>query len=155
MSLADVKNRVQAQMNTIAGMGNVYTRLRNLSVEKDQALLLKGGALHVWMIDRIASALIDQSVNQNFTEQRDALCITGYLGVNDANASSDTFEALIDAILQTLNNDRRPPSLLGNTVYTAQPPQLKTKDHHMYGVGGQVLCHHAEIVISFVWRELQ
>ena len=155
MSLADIKARLQTQMNTISGMGNVYTRLRNLHVEKDQALLLKGGTLHVWMIDRTAAALTDQSVNQNFAEQRDLVCLVGYLAVNDAAASSDTFDALIDTILQTINVDRRPPSLLGGEVLTAQPPQLRTKDLHMYGVGGAVLCHHAEITMSVVWRELQ
>jgi hypothetical protein len=155
MALADIKARIQAQLQAIAGMGNVYTRLRNLSVEKDQALLIKGGTLHVWMIDRVASRLVDESVNQNFTEQSDMIGITGYLGVNDAASSSDTFEALVDAVLQAINNDRRPPSHLGGTVQTAQPPQLKVKDHHMYGVGGQVLCHHAEITMQVVWRELQ
>ena len=155
MSLADVKTRIQAQMQTVAGIGNVYTRMRNLNVEKDAKQLQSGGTLHVWMIDRESSVLRDQAVNQNFTEQRDTICITGYLAVNDANASADTFDALIDAILQTINTDRRPPSLLGGKVQTAQPPYLRRKDFHMYGVGGSVLCHHAEIYMQVVWNELQ
>jgi hypothetical protein len=155
MSLADVKARIQTQMLAVTGIGQVYTRLRNLSVEKDAKLLQAGGTLHVWMITRETAVIRDQAVNQNFAEQRDSICITGYLAVNDANASSDVFEALIDAILLAINNDRRPPSLFGGKVLTATPPLLRRNDLHMYGVGGQVLCHHAEIVTQVVWRELQ
>lgn len=155
MSVADIKARIAAQMQTIAGMGQVYTRLRHLVAEKDKAQLQAGGTLHVWMIDRESSVLSDKSVNQNFTEQRDTICISGYLAVNDAKASSDTFDALIDSIIQTVNNDRRPPSHLNNTVSTAFPPTLRRKDLHMFGVGGAVLCHHAEIVMVVVPRYLQ
>jgi hypothetical protein len=155
MSLADVKNRIQTQMKTVQGIGQVYTRLRNLHVEKDAKQIQSGGTLHVWMIDRESTVLRDQAVNQNFTEQRDTICVTGYLAVSDANDSGDTFDALIDAILLAINTDRRPPSLLGGKVQTAQPPYLRRKDFHMYGVGGSVLCHHAEICMQVVWNELQ
>lgn len=141
-------------MQTVSGIGQVYTRMRNLKLDSQQSQLLANGTLHVWMIDRESTVLRDQSVNQNFTEQRDTICITGYLAVNDANDSADTFDALVDAILQAINNDRRPPSHLNQTVQTALPPYLRKKDFHEYGMN-KVLVHHAEICIQVVWRELQ
>src|SRR5579863_5843351 len=125
MSLADIKARIQSQMQTVTGIGQVYTRLRNLVTDADkESILVSEGALHVWMIDRESSVLTDRAVNQNFTEQRDTIVITGYLAVNDAEASSDTFDALIDSIIQTINADRRPPSHLNQTVQTAFAPSL-------------------------------
>lgn len=153
-ALSDVKARIAAVMATVAGIGNVYDRLRNLSVEADQAQLLSGGRVNVWMIHREGSVLTDQVVNQNFVEQRDAIVIEGFYAVKDADDSESAFEVLVDAILQALNADRRPPSHLNGTSATAGPPSLRLHDQRLYGVS-QVLCHHAEIVMQVTPRYLQ
>lgn len=154
MSLADIKDRTKAQMEAVAGIGIVHARMRFLRDLKDQDQLLKDGKLNAWFISREGSRLQDENVNQSRTTETVGLVIHGFYGVNDADDSETAFDALVDAVIAAVNADRRAASKLGGTVVTAEPPQLRMVDYRMFGMN-QVLCHHAEISMQAVWRDIQ
>jgi hypothetical protein len=153
MPLKEIKGRLVEVLREISGMGKVYDRPRNLSAEADvQNALFSDDRLHCWFISREAAQLTDQSVNQNFTEQKDFILLEGFYAVSDKDDSESAFDALVNSLLQAVNNDRRPPSKLEGTVMTANPPALRKQDRHIFA---NTLCHHAEIVMSIVPQYLQ
>lgn len=157
MALADVKNRIKTQLEAVAGIGKVYTRLLYAREEKDiAAKLVQSGRLNVWLITRELANLRDENLNQSLSEQRDQIVVHGFYALDDddTNPSEASFDALVDAILDKLNTDRRPPSKFGGMVQSSDPPFLRLSDQRMYGPT-QALCHHAEIVLPVVWRYLQ
>jgi len=158
MALKDIKARIQERMKATDAGSNVYTYRRNLSAETDQALLVgPDGRMHFWFIYREMTVLTDDVINQNFTDQVDTLVIEGYYGVKDADDSEEAFDLIVDQVLQAINNDRRAApggTKLNGTVQTAETPELRKMDLHMYGPS-QVLCHHAEIAMKVTPRYLQ
>jgi hypothetical protein len=154
MALADVKNRIKAQLELVTGIGKVYARMIRVDNQLDEKnKLVSGGRINVWWLTRETSTLFDRDVNQALVDQREQFIVHGFYALDD-DTSEAAFDALVDAILVQLNNDRRPPSLLGATVLTADPPFLRTQDARHYGPS-QALCHHAEIVMTVQWRHLQ
>jgi len=160
MALKDIKARIAAQMKTVAGVTNVFTYRRNLTDEAAMEQLVSAdGHFHFWQVFREMSVLADDSINQNLTDQVDTLVIEGFYGVKDANDSEEAFDAIIDGILQAINNDRRPANAggtkLGGFVQTAQPPALRGPFNFVMVGANQVLCHHAEVLLKLTPRYLQ
>jgi hypothetical protein len=158
MALMEIKARIQAMVAAADPAAKVWPRLRYLNAES-QADQLAGtdGTLHVWFIWREGSALEDEVINQNFTEQTDTLVIEGFYAMNDANNSDGEFESNVDAVLKSISDDRRCApggTKLGGTVMSARAPQRRKTDLVMYGPS-QVLCHHTEIAMTVVSRDLQ
>ena len=153
MPLADIKARIKAQLELVAGIGKVHASTRMV---KDESLtladLVLGGVLNAWMISRETIALKDESVNQASTEQKDFIAVHGYYAVKDS-VSEPIFDNLVDAVLAQLNTDRRPVNgggtLLNATVKAANAPQVTENDYRMFGPE-QALCHHVKIVLPVV-----
>ncbi len=159
MALKDIKARIAGQVKIADSTAAVFTFRRYLTAESDQTVLLDAaGRMHFWHIYREMSALTDLVVNDQFVQQEDTLVIEGFYAVKDADDSEEAFDLLADAVLQTVNNDRRPiaggGTKLGGTVQTAAPPELRKMDFHLYGPSA-VLCHHAEIAMKVTPRYLQ
>lgn len=154
MPVVDIKNETKAVMDAVAGIGVVHARMRFLRDLKDQEQLLKDGKLNAWFISREGSRLQDENINQSYTTETVGLVIHGFYGVNDADDSETAFDALVDAVMLALNAARRAATKLNATVRTAEPPQLRLTDFRMFGIN-QVLCHHAEISMQAVWRDIQ
>lgn len=158
MALKDIKARIKDRILVADAGAKVHTRMRNLSAESDQSELIgTDGRLHAWFIRRETTQLTDLVVNQNLTAQQDTLLVEGFYGVNDANNSEEAFDAIVDAVLQGLNNDRRAApggTKLNGTVQTADVPALRKMDFVMYGQS-QVLCHHVEIAMRVTPAYLQ
>jgi len=159
VALKDIKARLRDRMQTVAGVTKVYTYCRNLTAEVDASQLMAAdGKFHFWQMYRESSDLTDLVVNQEFTEQEDTLVIEGFYGVKDADDSDETFDGIIDAVLQAINNDRRAGpngTKLNGTVQTAGAPARRSSSRYVMVGPNQVLCHHAEIVIKVTPRYLQ
>jgi hypothetical protein len=158
MALKDIKARLQTVIQNADPNALVWPRLRNLNAESQADQLIgKDGILHVWFISRETSVLTDLAINQNFTEQEDGLVAEGFFAVSDASDSDGTFEQNADAVLKAISDDRRAApggTKLNGTVLSAKPPTRRKTDHVMYGPS-QVLCHHTEIALSVIPRDLQ
>src|SRR6266446_4036738 len=132
MALKDIKARIQSRMQATDAVSNVYTYRRNLNAEADQAALIgPDGRMHFWFIFREMTALTDDAVNQDFTDQVDTLVIEGFYGVKDADDTEEAFDLIVDSVLQAINNDRRASpggTKLNGLVQTAEPPALRKMD---------------------------
>lgn len=160
MALKDIKARIATQMKAVSGVTNVFTYRRNLTTETDMTQFIAAdGHFHFWQIFREMTVLTDLVINQDFTQQDDTLVIEGFYGVKDTDDSEEAFDAIVDALLQAINNDRRPANgggtKLNGLVQTAQPPALRGPFNFVMVGPNQVLCHHAEIVMKVTPRYLQ
>jgi hypothetical protein len=158
MALKDIKARIATQMKTVAGVTNVFTYRRYLADESAMTQLISAdGHLHFWQIYRELSVLTDNSINQNFTDQVDTLVIEGFYGVKDADDSEEAFDAIIDALLQAINNDRRAGggTKLNGLVATSWPPALRGPFNFVEVGANKAVCHHAEILLKVTPRYLQ
>ena len=158
MALKQVKAQIAAVLKTVNGMGQVYTYRRNLSAEKDQALLVAGGRLHVWFVSRENTALTDQSVNEGLVQQQDSMLVEGFMGVKDEDDTEEIFDGLVDDVLKAVNADRRPTNSggtsLAGTVEVCSTPSVRKMEFANYGQSS-VLCHHVEITMKTIPRYLQ
>src|SRR5713101_4331381 len=109
--LQDIKTRIAARVQVADAAAKVYTFMRNLSMEKDQALLVgTDGRLHAWFMRLENVQLTELVVDQDFVEEVDTLVLEGFYGVSDANKSQNLFEDAVRAVLQNVNADRRAAS---------------------------------------------
>jgi len=149
MGLPEIKARVKVQLEAVAGIGYVYSRMLSLTeVHQETTQLVKDGVLNVWMITREGARLTDEDINQARQTWGDSLVVHGFRAVksSDGADSEQEFDALVEAVMVKLNDDRQPASKLGGTIASGEAPQLRTEDYRMFGPS-QALCHHCEIVM--------
>jgi hypothetical protein len=158
VTLKQVKARIQTIVQAADPNAKVYTRRRNLKDEADIPQFIgSDGRLHFWHIFRENVTLTDQVINQNFVQQDDALVIEGFIAVVDADDTEEIFDAIVDAVLQGVNADRRAApggTKLNGLVNTASTPKMRKMDFAQYGIN-PALCHHAEIAMTVTPRYLQ
>ncbi|HLZ93371.1 MAG TPA: hypothetical protein VKQ28_16825 [Candidatus Acidoferrum sp.] len=156
-TLKQVKARIQAIVQAADANAKVYTYRRNLTAESDMAQFTGADSrVHFWHIYRENVVLSDLVINQDFVQQDDLLVIEGFLGVFDADDTEEIFDANVDAVLQSINADRRSAggTKLNGLVSTASTPKMRKMDFVEYGQT-KVLCHHAEIAMTVTPRYLQ
>lgn len=158
VTLKQVKARIQTVVQAADTNAKVYTFRRNLTAESDLPQFTgSDGRLHFWHIFRENVLLSDQVINQNFVQQDDTLVIEGFMALKDVDDSEEIFDAIVDAVLQGVNADRRAApggTKLNGLVSTASTPKMRKMDFVQYGQV-QTLCHHAEIVMTVTPRYLQ
>ena len=141
MALANNIQAVKAILEGVAGVENVYDRVRNWQTEKQfrDGARTPGGGVQFWFITREATSAED--LGPRFTARRHTLAVHGYTGVQDAAASETTFQALVESVAAALGADRK----LNETARHSGPAQVRAAD---FRILSNVLCHHAEIVVS-------
>ena len=150
MALKDVKARIATVMESVAGIGKVYPRMRPVNLESvEQTQFVANGVLNVCFIQRAMAELETKGEMPPLSAQWDTIAVHAFYAVNDAALSEDAFDALVDAMLWALWNDAMYPGYLNGTVKRARAPKIKTVDFRHFGVRG-ALCHHAEITIQLM-----
>jgi hypothetical protein len=141
MSLANNIQAVKAILEGVAGVENVYDRVRNWQTEKQfrDGARTGGGGVQFWFITREATTAED--LGPRFTARRHTLAMHGYAGVQDAAASESSFQALVESVAAALGADRK----LNDTARHSGPAQVRAVD---FRILSNVLCHHAEIVVA-------
>lgn len=158
MALSDVKARVKVTLLTVTGIGQVHTRTLHLkSLKSITEDLVSASKINAWFISRESSVLADLDANRAQAEQKDQLVIRGVYAYQRTPDSEAAFDALVDAILDALDDDSKPVNaggtLLNATIKTSEPPALRRMDFVALGTEPEVLCHYAEIVLPVVWRD--
>jgi len=74
--------------------------------------------------------------------------ISGYVGLQDANASEETFQDLVDDIVNALESRKR-LGLGTSAPIHVRPPQVPVIDHAWFG---PLLCHHCDIQLRVLER---
>ena len=148
MALTDVKARIAAVLEGVAGIGKVWPRMRPMNTEAvEQSQFVSNGVLNCCFIQRGSAELETHGDMPPMGVQWDTISIHAFYAVEDAKASEDAFDALVDAMLFAIFNDAMYPNYFAKTVKASRAPRIKTIDFRHFGVRG-ALCHHAEITIQ-------
>src|SRR5690348_2251399 len=104
MGLPELKARIVAQLEAVAGIGHVYDHLVYVRTEEDQnAKLISNGVLNAWLVTREGQQMVDIADDDAVTEMRPKILVQGFYALDEANNSEAAFDALVDAVLAQLN----------------------------------------------------
>ena len=112
MALTDNIQAIQTILAGVAGVANVYGTVRNWQSDKqfrDGARTASGG-VQFWFLTREATEAED--LGPRLTVRKHTIALHGYAGVNDAAASEQSFQALVESVVAALGADRK----LGQTA---------------------------------------
>ena len=140
MALADNIQAIQTILAGVTGVANVYGTVRNWQSDKqfrDGARTASGG-VQFWFLTREATEAED--LGPRLTVRKHTIALHGYAGVNDAAASEQSFQGLIESVVAALGSDRK----LGQSARHSGPAQVRAVD---YRILNGVLCHHAELAL--------
>ena len=141
MALADNIQAIQTILGGVAGVANVYATVRNWQSDKqfrDGARTATGG-VQFWFLTRESTAAED--LGPRLTARKHTIALHGYAGVNDAAASEQAFQALVESVVEAVGADRK----LDQTARHSGPAQVRAVD---YRIINGVLCHHAELALE-------
>ena len=140
MALTDNITAIQAMLQAVSGIANVYDTVRNWQSEKQfrDGARTAGGAIQFWFLTREATAA--EELGPRLTARKHTIVLHGYAGVNDAAGSERSFQGLIESVAAALDADRK----LAQTAGHSDPAQVRAVD---YRILNGVLCHHAEMAL--------
>lgn len=138
---------IKAKLESISGTGIIHLYERQANDLTKFIMLFKTpeGKICGWEITRRGaperySGAVERSHN---------MVIRGYMGLQDATATSVVFKDLCDEICDLFREAQQPNGAIWSYRNTLEPEkipvQLELEDDRMFG---SVLCHHAVISIS-------
>ena len=142
---------IKAKLEAIAGTGIIHTYERNaVDMAKFIALFKDAsGRICGWEITR--RAVPEQYAGAILRVHQ--MVLNGYMGLQDANASSITFQDLADAICDEFRNAEAPNGATWQYCDGQNPAntaaQIELLDDRQFG---SILCHHATISITITER---
>lgn len=145
MSLSAIRTQIKNVLESVSGMGQVYEYLRHAVDESTfKTLFISNNKLNTWLITR--EAVRDKAVSAapSYIRTHD-FKIFGFYGLKDTDATENTFQALVDTVLEDLRVALEPPSVLSNTALNATPPQVRPINHKQYS---RRLTHACEITFT-------
>lgn len=113
MSLATIRAAIKAKLDSVSGIGRVHDYER---FAKDASGLLtlykdsSDGRIRGWWFDRFSTRELDRDTGT--VRRIHTWRITGYLGLDDADATGRALQDLVEAIATAVRADRT----LGGTV---------------------------------------
>jgi hypothetical protein len=146
--LADVKSNLDAV--TDIGQTHDYSRWTadwNAFINLFKALIAGKSQIRGWEITRVAAPEKHQGAYLRFHKFE----INGYMGLNDADATDKTFQALIDNVCERLRTAKDGSAWFygDGGVSDDAPAQALVIDERTFG---GVLCHHATISLTVTER---
>jgi hypothetical protein len=130
-----------ATLSAVPNVGFVHPYKRAANSEaKFKELFVKDKAILGWMFSRESTSAQDTGVH--FCEEEHTLLLRGYMGVQDADDSEETFQQLIETVRYAFMADRT----LGAKVQWSRPMQVRTVMMAMFGTP-QYLCHYTELLL--------
>lgn len=148
MALKDIKARMATVLAAVVGAGKVYTRTRPVNVESiELSQFVQNNVLNCCFISRPMAEIESKGDMPGHAAQWDTISVHQFYAVQDASASEDAFDALVDLMLWAIYNDSQFPSYFNHTAKRTRTPKIKSADFRHFGVE-QTLCHHAEITIQ-------
>ncbi|OPX19129.1 MAG: hypothetical protein BZ151_10895 [Desulfobacca sp. 4484_104] len=146
MSYSTIRDYIETQLNTIAGIGVVHDYERWASNWKDLLRLYQSSSkLNGWSITRRSTS--EEWEARPVVRRRHVFEITGIYSLDDSAGSEKTFQDLVEAVCAKFRHD---PNLGGNCLLSG-PPQVENVEARMFG---SVLCHVAEISLLVEERSM-
>lgn len=142
MAYSAVKNGLVTLISGVPGVENVYGYRRNIETraKRDEIIIDSvANTLHTWQVRRVAAPSegnLDGDVTRTHIFE-----VHAWYQIEDANDSENTFQLLLEAVMDELNANRT----IVSSAHIADSAQLKVFEDAMFA---SVLCHHAVIEVS-------
>lgn len=147
MSLATVRAAILATLQGVSGIGRVHSYERFAKDQDAFRLLYRDtdGRIRGWWFDRLSTREVDLDVAT--VRRIHTWRITGYLALDDAEATGEALQDLVEAIATAFRTDRT----LGGTVLDIRDMTLDDAPSGIQIEGMEpilfagVLCHRAQL----------
>lgn len=151
MTLSTIRTEVKTVLEGITDIGKVYDYERFTTDWTTYLSKFKpAGKTYIrgWTIRRAKTPEGYDELADNFGRRKYRLIIRGYASVDDANASSKTFDDLIETICDTF----RPLTVnnLNGKAMGSGLVQVEIVEDRMFG---SVLCHYCELSLEVEERK--
>lgn len=154
MSLRTIIDRVTGVLGGVPGIGQVHGYVRHIDKAPEHssaaaALCVKDDVLNVWFVTRAQTEASEEDCNSTDYHERHVILIEGWLGLDDADASEETFQDLVETIRTefrrhlALGRSSSDPALTALAGVICGPLSCVI-DHNMFG---SVLAHHARLTL--------
>jgi hypothetical protein len=142
MAYSTILAQIKTAVESVTNIGRVHDYLRYFKDEATFISLFKttiSGVEQIrgWTITRDAIPENSRYTTQGPHRMKHMFVIRGYLGVSDAIESEKTLQALVESVIEKLDN----AVTLGSNVEVAGPATATIGHSEL----GRVLCHYAEI----------
>lgn len=143
MAYTTVLAQIKTAVEGVSNIGVVRDYLRYWQTDtgfRDLFQTTIGGVLQIrgWTITRDAIPQNQRYATGGQHSVQYLFVIRGYLGLKDGTETEKTFQALVDSVVDALDD----AITLSGNVRTSGPATVPTIDHRDFG---GVLCHYAEI----------
>lgn len=144
MAYDSILTQIRTILQGITDIGQVHTYLRHLTNQKKfldlfQVTISGQKQIRGWTITRNGIPRNERIYGAGgWHELQHLFVIRGFLGLEDGTATEQTFQALVDTVVEKLDN----AITLNNTVREAGPATVIEIGHREFG---EVLCHYTEI----------
>lgn len=139
--ISPIRTALKTLVSAVTGIGNVYDYHRHFETEGEvKALLVNSSRLHYWTVSLGPD---DKFIEEDIVGGSKAwitFMISGNYALKDADASEKTFIDLVEDVLDALRADK---TLGGVCIRTGNKRWIGP--NHV--TVGNVLCHHAEILV--------
>lgn len=141
-TVQEIRDAIKTTMNGVAGIGIVHGYERYSKEQADfQTLFVTAAVLKGWTIRRTAKREISPARGRNNIEN--IWAIRGFMGFDDANASEQAFDDLIEDIGDAFRADETLGAVVSSTVVDGLAGiQLESSEPVMFA---GVLCHSARL----------
>lgn len=142
MALKDIIAEVAAILATVPDIGRVHAYRRAVAAQTDIEAVFKDvvtGQIRGWEVSREATASQDMLVAG--TRERHQIVVYGYMSINDAKRSEETFQELVEAVRDAFRVKRN----LNGKAFDTTPMSARTVTAAMKA---GVLVHYCELTME-------
>lgn len=149
-TLQQIRDAIKAKMNAVAGIGKVHTYERYTQQQSALATLYKdtaSGRLLGWNIRRAGTREVFLDTGRWVIDHD--WKIRGFMALDDADATEQTFDALIEAIRDAFRSDDSLGGLIFSTCIDTKNSQAGVQVEEAVPVlFAGVLCHSARLALT-------
>jgi hypothetical protein len=148
MSLSTIRAAIKTELESISNVGKVQDyRRHHIDWDKIVASFVDDGKVNAWIIewrDAVGTEIAGQS---SVIERRHTFRLFGLYSLKDLTASAKTFEGITEEVMDQF--DKLDNNILTAGVKWFAPARLQSVDE---GLFAGILCHRAEVILSFSER---
>lgn len=143
MDYATLLSQIKTAVESVTDIGQVHDMIRGWKNDNEfrtlfETTISSKKQIRGWTITRDGIPENSRYATGGQHQITHQFVIRGYLGLEDANETEKTIQALVESVLQKLDN----AVTLGGNVRVAGPATAPVIAHREFG---NVLCHYAEI----------
>jgi len=103
--MSTVRDAIVAKLNAVPGIGKVNAYQRYADEMRDlEAMYVADGVLLGWFVSRVG--VVELTAKNRMTIEKNKWLISGFMAINDANASELVFDDLLDLVRDAFRTEQ-------------------------------------------------